>query len=121
MERHTDAFDLEMPHNFKWGISSFGQFTIWPVAGGADGFPRHRAYLEQVWRRPVNIGAGDIIGIATYKPATIKFDGTVVAPAEMWVQALYGAMPPQEFYDWSSKYFPNVTVREQRIKKRPLL
>lgn len=111
-----EQYDATWPYNFKWGHDpESGRTDVWHVKGGKDGRPVHRRELEDRWGRPPKVGEGDVMGLATYIPPEVKFDGTVVAPPEVHVQTYYDKPTPPSVYQWFNQQFPHAVVRDALI------
>lgn len=116
-----EEFDPTWPFNFKWAYDGqTGHVDVWRVQGGIDGRPTHRAEVRERWGREVNIGNGDILGVATYVPPEIKFSGEVVAPADLQMQAYYGKPIPKEITQYFENAFPDAIVRQGTVVHKRL-
>jgi len=108
----TDV-DQNWPAKYKWGLSSpEGHATVFPVRGGRDGRPSHRAELRRQWGRDMSARGGDVIGAAQYTPPEMHLDGSVVAPGYVMVQTYYGEELPPEIRDRLQALHPGAEVRE---------
>lgn len=112
----SEEFDQTWPFNFKWAYNAeTGETDIWRVQGGTDGRPTHRAEVQTRWGRPARVQDGDTLGLATYIPAEKKYDGTVMAPAEVRLQTYYNMPTPPSVTEWFQKNFPGASIREAVI------
>jgi 2'-5' RNA ligase len=114
-DTNLETYDPTWPYNFKWGVTPDNQVTVWRAKGGIDGRPGHRTQLEKFWGRKPSVRNGDTLGIATYIPAELKFDGTIVAPPLIKVQALYGMPVPPSLITYFQEHFPGTQVVQANI------
>lgn len=109
----AEEFDQTWPYNFKWAYDSqTGRTDVWRVMGGTDGRPTHRAEVENRWGRPPRVTEGDVMGLAVYIPAEMKFTGEVVAPPEVHTQTYYNQPTPPSITQYFQQQFPHAIVRD---------
>ena len=116
-----EKFDPTWPYNFKWGVDhETGKAYVWRVAGGTDGRPSHRAEIQKLIGRKPMVSQGDSLGLATYIPAEMRLDGTVVAPPTVLVETYYGVATPEAVFAWFYENVPGVSVRTAVIAQPKL-
>jgi GNAT superfamily N-acetyltransferase len=98
--------------NYKWGVSREGDVTVFAVKGGRDGKPYHRPELQRQWGRQPRTLGGDVIGAAQFRPAEMRLDGSVVAPASVEIQTYYGGAAPPGLVARLRELHPGAEVRE---------
>ncbi len=96
-----DDFD-----RFKWGWNvDTREAVVWTVAGGADGGPAHREYLQERWGRPPSIERGDVLGLAY----SVFVEGKD-RPEEIAVEPYYASEVPAEVVAAFRETFPGVAI-----------
>lgn len=109
----SEEYDPSWPYNWKWAWNAQTQEPhVWRVLGGTDGRPTHRAEVENRWGRPPRVTEGDVMGLAVYIPAEMKFTGEVVAPPEVHTQTYYNQPTPPSITQYFQQQFPHAIVRD---------
>lgn len=117
----AEEFDETWPYNFKWAYDSqTGRTDVWRVMGGTDGRPTHRAEVRNRWGRDPKVTEGDVMGLAVYIPAEMKFTGEVVAPPEVHTQTYYGQPTPPSITQYFQQQFPHAIVRDAIVVPKRL-
>lgn len=116
-----EEFDPTWPYNFKWAYDSqTGQTDVWRVMGGTDGRPTHRSEVRNRWGRDPRVTEGDVMGLAVYIPAEMKFSGEVVAPPEVHTQTYYNQPTPPSVTQYFQQQFPHAIVRDAVVVPKRL-